>query len=92
MSLRFSDVFKSLNYAYGIDTSHNNDSLAGKKGDMYENVSRGKDDDDKENSIPRDEDGNVGRTVDNECNDKVENVQITNHFVTTNRKWSKFSL
>ena len=39
---------------------------------MDESVSRGKDDDDKENSIPRDEDGNVGRTVDNECNDKFE--------------------
>ena len=47
------------------------DSLAGEKGDiMDETVSRGKDE--EKNSIPRDEDGNGGRTVDNECNDKFE--------------------
>ena len=70
MSLRFSDVFKSLNYAYGIDNSH---SSADEKDDIDETAGSKKIfDDDKENLIPRDEDGYVGRTVDNECNDKVE--------------------
>ena len=70
MSLRFSDVFKSLNYAYGIDNSH---SSADEKDDIDETAGSKKVfDDDKENLIPRDEDGYVGRTVDNECNDKVE--------------------
>ena len=64
MSLRFSDVFKSLNYAYGIDNRH---SSADEKDDIDETAGSKKIfDDDKENLIPRDEDGYVGRTVDNE--------------------------
>ena len=57
MSLRFSDVFKSLKYTDGIDNSH---SSADEKDDIDETAGSKKlFDDDKENLIPRDEDGYV---------------------------------